>query len=357
VSRPSPADYDCLNARVRGMSTALLGPAFYDHVLSAFTEELLRDALLSSPYAPDLRAAMEEPGAPSACRAVERAAARSAHAASARVLAAAPPEPRRLLALVLNRWDTANVLALARGLAAGRGPFAAREALAPDGELSERQLSELAARPDLESLAEALTTWKHGFAYPLRRAILECPAPAEPRALERCLYQAYYAWALAQLTEGDRQQAVARRCIRMLIDLSNAVTLLSRARDEAPPRERSADLIPRGTIAPGVMRELAQADSPEAGLETLMQTWMAPGIEQGILAYGQARRLAVMERFLERVALERGCALFRQDVLGVGVPLGFIWRKHCERANLRLLARGAAYRMPADTVRQELLRV
>ena len=64
-----------------------------------------------------------------------------------------------------------------------------------------------------------------------------------------------------------------------------------------------------------------------------------------------------MERFLESVWIERACRLFRQDLLGMAVPLGFVWRKYSELVNLRLLARGALFRMPASAVRLELVGV
>lgn len=51
------SDYDYLNARVRGMSTALLSRAFYEQVLGALTEAILLDSLLVSPYAADVQEA------------------------------------------------------------------------------------------------------------------------------------------------------------------------------------------------------------------------------------------------------------------------------------------------------------
>jgi vacuolar-type H+-ATPase subunit C/Vma6 len=44
------SDYDYLNARVRGMSTALLKRDFYDRVLAGFGDAAVRDALMSSEY-------------------------------------------------------------------------------------------------------------------------------------------------------------------------------------------------------------------------------------------------------------------------------------------------------------------
>ena len=104
-------------------------------------------------------------------------------------------------------------------------------------------------------------------------------------------------------------------------------------------------------------RSSSSSDSLEAAFEALVDTYFADGVEKGILTYGQSQSLGVMERFLEAVSIERECRLFRQDLLGIAVPLGFIWRKYSECVNLRLLARGALFRMPANMVRLELVLV
>ena len=62
-----------------------------------------------------------------------------------------------------------------------------------------------------------------------------------------------------------------------------------------------------------------------------------------------------MERFLEATIVEYGCRLFRLDMLSLAVPLGFVWRKYSELVNLRMLARGAAYHMPANAIREGMV--
>ena len=64
-----------------------------------------------------------------------------------------------------------------------------------------------------------------------------------------------------------------------------------------------------------------------------------------------------MERFLEAVLVQHGCRLFRTDMLSVAVPLGFLWRKHSEVVNLRILNRGRAYGIPVNAIREELVLV
>jgi len=45
------------------------------------------------------------------------------------------------------------------------------------------------------------------------------------------------------------------------------------------------------------------------------------------------------------------------DNLAVSVPLGFLWRKYAEAANLRILARGKAYHMPSNAMKELLILV
>lgn len=351
------SDYDYLNARVRGMSTDLLSREFYEQVLSASSETILLDALLGSSYGPDLQEALARLGPGQVSPAIEAALRSNARAAFAQLLTAAPPEPRRLIALQLNRWDVANVVALLRGRLAGAGPHEALAGVLPIGELNATQLGELAAETSVERLADALTTWKHPIGFELRRAIRECDAPRDPRALERALYRAYFTWALAQLREGDPHQRLVRDCICRHIDMMNLVTILTRIRQKEEEGSRDEQLYERGTLEEKYLRELQSCETLEDAFESLVDTYLAPGVEKGILTYGQSQSLGVMERFLEEVAVERACRFFRQDMLGMAVPLGFIWRKYSECVNLRLLARGALFRMPANAVRMELILV
>ncbi len=181
------------------------------------------------------------------------------------------------------------------------------------------------------------------------------PLLDDPRALERALWSAYFAWALSQLAVGNAQHALVGQCIRMHIDLANIIAILTAIRTRREGETDEPALIERGLLSEKLLLELRACDSMEAAFEALVATYFAPGVEKGILTYGQSQSLGVMERFLEAVTIERACRLFRQDLLGMAVPLGFIWRKYSECVNLRLLARGALFRMPANMVRLELV--
>ncbi len=352
------SDYDYLNARVRGMSTLLLGREFYERVLQASTAEALADALLATPYAEDIQRAMAAHAGTADTQAVETALSTNVRAAFSKILAIAPPEPRRLIALQVNRWDVANVLALIRGKASGAGPRELFAAVLPIGELSEVQLGELSAEIDVVNLADALPTWKHAFAFALRRVIRECTDKDDMAALESALYRGWFQWALSQLTVGDPRQDCARESFRRQIDLVNVQAALQLVRDRARGgAPENAAPIPGGKLPWGLLAELGACDTLVTAFEMLGGTYFAAGIARGILAYGQAQSLAVMERFLESVVIEHGCRLFRQDVLSAAVPLGYLWRKYSELVNLRLLARGIRYGMPANAIREGMILV
>jgi vacuolar-type H+-ATPase subunit C/Vma6 len=143
--------------------------------------------------------------------------------------------------------------------------------------------------------------------------------------------------------------------VQMQIDLANVKEALDfvrhKVRDE--PLE-SFQPLPGGLLGRGALEAVSGSVSMIEAFEALEGSYFAPGIEKGILAYGGAGSLGVMERFLELVVIGSGCRLFRGDPLSIYVPLGFIWRKYNEFLNLRILIRGKSYRMPANAIREEL---
>jgi len=265
------------------------------------------------------------------------------------------PEPaRRLLAVQAAQWDAANLLAVLRGKLTAAEPHEILEALLPFGQASEPQLAELAAQPGLQAMAALLATWGYPFSGKLRELLRR--GGSDLPALETAVNQAYFDWALEVAGGRDPDSALVRGVLRMQIDLANLRAALDlvrhRVRGESVP---GLAPLPGGTLPPALLKALGQAASMVEAFEALETSYFAAGIEKGILAFGVAGSLGVMERFLEKVVIRAGCRLFRADPLGIGVPLGFLWRKYSEFLNLRLLLRGRSYHQPAAAIREELL--
>jgi vacuolar-type H+-ATPase subunit C/Vma6 len=346
-------EYDYLNARVRGMSTAFLGRGLFDEMLATEDRQLLIDMLLNTAYGPELRSALAvRPG----LAAVEAAARRRLHATVASLRSAARGEPLRLLDVQICLWDTTNVLALVRGIVTGARTAEILEAVLPVGDLGEAQLAELASQPDLQSLADTLATWGFAFGHGLRRLVRVGSTPADLATLELALSKAYFDWAFATLTGDNPGTALALRLLRMQVDLENVKAALDRVRHrELGKKIDGFEILSGGLLPDRAIRRAAAQESLVGALEELDETYFAPAVERGILAYGGAGSLGVMERFLEMVVIETGCRLFRTDPLGPGVALGFVWRVYNEFVNLRIVLRGKSYGVPPNIVRQELL--
>lgn len=351
--------FDYLNARVRGMSTMLLSRSVFEQLLNSEEESLLIDSLLNSSYEEELRSALAEK---SGVEAIASAIRRHIAATFKKLRQIAPPEARRLVDIQLDRWDIANVLAVIRGKVNGANPDEIVEATLPVGELSDAQLSELASETDVDAVVNSLVTWNFTFGFTVRNTIAASGAAsaeeADLKAVSVTLNERYFAWALEQLTGADEDTEILRRQLQYQIDLYNVKSALDVVRQRTKGNELEVGpFVSGGNLRARALEELAAADSLETAFEQLDATTFSVGVERGILAYGETRNLAVMERFLEDVVIEKGCRLFRTNPLTMAVPLGYIWRQYNEFVNLRILIRGKRFKMPPNAIREELFLV
>jgi len=341
---------DYLNARVRAMGADLLPGEFFEQIVSLEGDELPMDALLASPYGPALREALMQR---SGISAVEWALRRDMVRCFSRVRAMAPPAIRTLLETQLARWDLQNVLAVLRGIERRAAPREIAAALLPVGALSEAQLLDLAASPDSAQFARKLVTWSYPFAFELHEAAVRRHAAVPQR-----MYREYYRQALALTVSGGEDGRIARSLLARQVDLANVKAALDSVRMRKPREEQpTLHPIPGGRLKGRFILRLARCATLEDAFSALDESYFAPGVEKGILAYGQSRSLAVMERYLEEVVVQAGCWLYRQDPLSIAVPLGFLWRKYSETVNLRAVCRGRSAGVPANAIRKELLLV
>ncbi|MGA2765573.1 MAG: V-type ATPase subunit [Spirochaetia bacterium] len=348
---------DYLNARVRAMGAELFSRELFEQMLGTDSGTLPMDALLASPYGGVLRESLAEHAG---IAAIERALRRDLVRCFSRVRSMAPPGARALLDTQLARWDLQNVLAVLRGVSARAAAREITAALLPAGAFPEAQLADLAASPDPVSLARKLATWNYPFAFELHDALLARRGPPEKR-----MFAAYFRWALSVEASSAEDRRIVRSLVTRQIDLANIKSALqvvhSRGSKDAPARaaaqSQPVEWIPGGLLKKRFLERLAGSPNLEAAFGALDETYFAPAIEKGILAYGESRSLGVMERFLEELVIQAGCRLYRGDLLSIAVPVGYLWKKYNETVNLRALCRGIAAHVPANTIRKELLLV
>jgi ATP synthase A1 C subunit len=346
------SEYDYLNARIKGMHSNLLTREFYEQILASQGTAPLVDALLSSSYSPHIREALERDKSVSG---IEWGLRRNLFEMFEKVRALAPPKPRWLLSIQFRKWDMQNIIAIVRGKAAGLLPEDMLVGVFPAGELGDVELEELAAEGNVKAVIDALTAWSFPFAFELRKVVQEHPGESNCAFMEAEFMRIFFEWALDNLSVEDEDHSLLRNHIRNQVDLINLKSVLWAVSQKQAGRPPDPVVpIPGGHITARMLSRIEQSSSLEMSFEILAESYFRHAIDRGILAFGESRRLAVMERFLEIEIVEAGCKMFRADPLGIGVSIGYIWRKYNEFTNLRILLRNNSFGKPAPATREEI---
>lgn len=346
------SEYDYLNARIKGMHSNLLSREFYEQILASQNMAPLVDALLSSPYSPHIREALERDRS---ITGIEWGLRRNLFDTFEKIRTLAPSKPSRLLSIQFRKWDMQNIITIMRGKVAGLLPEEILTGVFPAGELSDVELEELAAEDNVKAVIDALTVWSFPLAFELREVVKELSDELNCAFLESKFMRIFFAWAQESLAIEDEDHCLLRNHLRNEIDLVNVKSVLwAVSQKETGRRPAPVVPVPGGCITARMLSRIERSSSLEMSFEILAETYFRRAIDRGILVFGESRRLAVMERFLEIEVAEKGCKMFRADPLGIGVPMGYILRKYNEFMNLRILLRDKSFGKPVPAIREEL---
>jgi V/A-type H+-transporting ATPase subunit C len=351
---PGRADFAYGNTRLHARRGELLRDADYQRLLGEGLDGLLA-GLDGTPYGHDVEAAgggdplrrLHTAISAHLCRSLEEM--RSFYAERA----------RRLVDLLLSRFDVHNVVTVLRARAGTQHPDALG-ALVRVGWLVEpvagetlRQ-NELAGAVDL--LARSMPDPEQAEA--LRTAFAEYERTEDLAALERTVVTDHLLRTTATLEgagpDARRLLGVVRREIdehNLLVALRLRDALASGAENEPPP---SATRLPGGSIPTAAFEVALRAPAPAAVVRDLGRlghgTWLAP-----LRRWAASGDLPALERDLERRRIADESALFVGDPLAIDVPIAFTAAKQTEARNLRLLGEAGVRGIDPETVRRELL--
>jgi V/A-type H+-transporting ATPase subunit C len=332
------SDFGYVNARVRGMSSRLLGPEAYQAALDAEDFRAFTALLDQSPYASALEEARADA---SGLTAVDRALARQFHGTTRSLLRFSDGTPHAMIAALLRRYDLEDLKTVARAQHAGRDPTELGEALTGAGELRPATLEALTAASDLPSAAQALAVTKHPLAPAFARAARRYAEDHDLMAFELALDRAHYAELVRQAERGGASDTF-RAHVRREIDAANLRTAL---------KVSGRDVDRAGLFLEGgaeVDRELFD-QLAEAGVAGLAQ------VSSGLFsALQRVDDLAGAERVIREALDEAARRAAVRDPLGIGVVVRYLRAKEAEAAKLRLLARGAYYGVPRAEIEKEL---
>ncbi len=339
------ADYGYINARVRGMRSKLLGPAFYQAALDATDFRAFTATLAQTPYMRELEEAQSRS---EGLAAVDAAVGRNFYNTARRLLSFSDGQPHELIEILLLPFDVGNLKAIARGKHAGKSAEEIQGSLYPAGALKPTLLEEAALAADMASAAQVVAFSRTELSGAFLRAARRYQQDGDLFALELALDQAYFAAVLARAERAGAPAALVRHFQRQ-IDATNLLTALKlRGRETAVPA--SELFVPGGREVKRALFDALLRDDETNALQQLAGGTFAPVADaaaRGDLAgaEGEARRL-----------LDASAKRLATDPLDIGIVVDYLRRKEEEAAQLRLLARGKFYGVPRETLAKELTR-
>jgi len=265
--------------------------------------------------------------------------------------------------LVDGEWDAHHLRALLRRLMHGVGeadaPHVGAEFIPLGNFTHDRYRDALAARSPLD-LCFRIQPWLPLWARALR-SFLEPPrGPAiRLRETELLLDEEHFRRLrqCAPRIHSREDASVIRSYVALLADLTNLRTAL-RFLGQRLPREQVQSLYLRGgTLAEATFVALMAADGIEAICRRLSRGPLTAVLDQGRSALVNTGRASVFERPGDRQLLQLVHRLARRCPVSVAVPLDYLARSRNEWINLKMVACGIRYQLPAARVREGLVYV
>lgn len=390
-------DYGYLNARLHGMKSRLLSWAEYEKLLKAQGIGELTEMIGKTLLRPFLEKALVRLEGEAA---LEEAFKGDFVQASRKVLKVSEGEQRKLVRILLGRWDVFNVKTVLRGKHGGVSPQETYNSLIPAGELDTGALKSLADQPGVKEVVDLLATWGFSLAEPLVDNLDAYHHDFNLVRLELALDKAYFAGALRATRGRGSDDRLVREFLGSLIDIANVMAKVRltmedistwvETKEEKAAREKKEAARRRVRAArPKIRREARQLSAREryplpaiqdyfiqGGLET-----GGPGLEKLLRLRNMGKLLAFVsrtsfghlvsaemlelekipdtaafERSMEMELIKRCTGLHRREPMGIAMAISFLWMKYNELVNLRIIGRGKEFNIPDNVLRNELCR-
>jgi V/A-type H+/Na+-transporting ATPase subunit C len=333
------SDFGYINARIKGLSSKLLGTEFFNQALNDSSFQAFTSTLGQTGYVRDVEEAQSRY---SGLTLVDKALGTNFYRTMQSILGFSDGKAGELIALLLMRYDLANLKTIVRAKHAGRSSEDIGQALLPAGQLKPAVLDTLAAANDVPAVAQAFGVTRHPLSTVFGRAARKYASDGNLYDLELALDKGYYT-ALVEGLEGADAPKDLLRHTRREIDATNLRTAL-KLRGQSVNNEEM--FIRGGKEMTRTFFDNIIADKSQGALAPLATTSFAKVAETTSLSEAENVIRDVLDQSARRLSFK--------DPLDIGVVLSFLRRKEAESAKLRLLARGKFYNVPKDRLAKEL---
>ncbi len=343
-----------INARVRGMKSALLSRNELEAMLDGGRIDQIGEALLKSPYEVELAEALSRyQGAD----AIEDAVSRNLVVTFGKLRSMCREETAQLAEIFIGRWDLIAVKALLRNRHHGVSPDTAAHSLVPSPSMPQAVQKELASQDTMEALVRGLAAWNGGLCRGLVEALPAYQETKNLRVLEEALDRAYFVRNLVKLdTFRSKDAEFLKELLRSEIDRINLRRLFEPRAPGVEPEEVLREMLPRGRLTEQTLREIASAGSSERAAEVVSRTAYGD-MAEALAVFAQTGKFSALERQFEVKFIERLRRAMQRQGIGLASLLRYAWLKYNEVMNLRIIAHGLAARLPKARLEQEILHV
>jgi V/A-type H+-transporting ATPase subunit C len=345
------SDYGYVNARVRGMRSHLLTKDIFMRLVEAESFEEIHSMLDQTVYRREMNeAVLMNPDRPD----YDQALSINQVATLRKILDATGGEPHKLVNLLLTRYDVLNVKTILRGKKGNATPGEIISTLMPVGNLRMDVLEQLAREREIRQVIDQMATLRINYARPLTAAMGDFVKHDQDLAvLELALDRWHFADVMKQLKGRDRNVDMVRQMFTAEIDMRNISTLV-RIRGIRLDDEEVTDMrLPGGSLTWQQFLDLDRlgdivrivGEYPDPSYRKLLEKALSEYQEIDVVAF---------DRELERALIKQGVAMSNVDVLGIGVIIGYMWAKHNEIINLRIVLRGKLMDQPPNSIAKDI---
>ena len=345
-------DFGYCHARIRGMKSRLLDADFFDRLLAAREASEIASLLGETSYSGDIHhGLLGQPGAGG----IEEGLRLNLAATFSRILSFVDGEARRLIEVLLERWDVQNIKTILRGKHVGAAPGEIIGSLVPAGTIAEGTLVSLAKEPDIKAAIDLMATWGIRHSRPLTRNFSTYVNSHSLAEMEVALDKDYYSGALDAVKGRSFNASLVRDLVRRQIDFSNIMALL-RLANEATQEQAAKFFIEGGReIDRDRFDRLSEAGQIENIVDGLTDTTYSDQLVEGLELYKSANSFAAIERLLEEQTVRKTIGLFRSDPLSLAPAIAYLWAKVNEIINIRIVLRAGEAGMPIPAIRETLI--
>lgn len=341
-------DYSYINARIRGMKGRLFKASEYEELFIMHDLSSVILFLSNSAYSRFIVNA-EKAG----INEIEEAVRRDLSEALTKIYDIAEGDIKRLLDILLGRWDIYNIKTILRGRHINRTSEDIMPLLIATGALSESLLKELCLQEDIKGIADALITWRSPYGYAIQEGIKEYRESSDISSIELRLDKSYFDDSLKKLNKKKEADSYVYSMLSFQIDMLNIISSLRMLKEERLKIYADEYFIEGGeTFSKELYKKVINEKGLEGGLRLLNTIKFRRRFKITEDIFFEITGLPEMERRLEMGILKNAISLSLKDPLNISLIIGYIWKKINEVINLRLILRGKLVEMPESRLRE-----